>query len=344
MSKKIKGYTLAVVIPCWNEEKLLPEMLDCLLKQTFQDWIAYCVDDQSTDSTAEVIKAYQEKDERIQYVRREKEPKGGQTCRNTGLDMAVEQGAKYVCFFDADDMVAPYCFEQRVKYMEEHPKLDCGVFPALAYADDIREETGPVFGVKIFEDDIEAMLNQNLPMTGWTNIYRASCFEKYGLRWDEDVLSMQDSDFSFQMILSDMKYDYAADAKADYFYHVGNTGVAKKIRTKRHYNSHVYCLNKVSQMISAKYGDKYDFYIESRIVSFLGTFKDTWQPYFDLLKLPWMKKRFGFKMRLVLYLMILKKDRRLIFRKHRKYLKRQNAVWEERMAEEREKQLKIVDW
>jgi len=342
MPNKEKYVTLAIVIPCWNEEKLLHEMLDCLLKQTFQDWCAYCVDDQSTDNTAEIIKAYQAKDARIQYVCRDREPKGGQTCRNIGFEQADR--AKYVCFFDADDLVAPYCFEQRVKYMEEHPKLDCGVFPALAYADDIHEKTGPVFGVKIFEDDIEAMLNQNLPMTGWTNIYRASCFEKYGLRWDEKVLSMQDSDFSFQMILSDMKYDYAADAKADYFYHVGNTGVAKKIRTKRHYNSHVYCLDKVSQMLSAKYGDKYDFYIESRIVSFLGTFKDTWQPYFDLLRMPWMKKRYGFKMRMWLYLATLKKDRRLIFRKYRKYSKRKNAIWNERMAEERKKQLRIVDW
>ena len=141
-----------------------------------------------------------------------------------------------------------------------------------------------------------------------------------------------------------VKYDYAADAKADYFYHVGNTGVAKKIRTKRHYNSHVYCLDKVSQMLSAKYGDKYDFYIESRIVSFLGTFKDTWQPYFDLLRMPWMKKRYGFKMRMWLYLATLKKDRRLIFRKYRKYSKRKNAIWNERMAEERKKQLRIVDW
>ena len=330
---------ISVVIPCRNEEKLLPEMLDCLLKQTYQDWRAYCVDDQSTDRTADVVKAYQAKDSRIQYVRREREPKGGQTCRNIGLDLAIEQGAKYVCFFDADDMVAPYCFEQRVKYMEEHPELDCGVFPALAYVDDVHEETGPVFGVKIFDDDIEAMLNQNLPMTGWTNIYRASCFEKYGLRWDEKVLSMQDSDFSFQMILSNMKYDYAAEAKADYFYHVGVSGVAMKIRTKRHYNSHVYCLEKVSRMISAKYGNKYDFYIESRIVCFLGTFRDAWQPYFKILSMPWMRGRWRFKLRILLYMAILKMDRRVLFYKYRNYSKRQNVIWKERMAELRKELL-----
>ena len=323
---------IAVVIPCWNEERLLPEILECLQKQTFKEWCAYCVDDLSTDKTAEIIKAYHTKDDRIKYILRDREPKGGQTCRNIGLDKAVENGIQYVCFFDADDVVAPYCLEQRFYFMEKHPELDCGIFPALAFSIDIHEESGPVFGVKIFEDDIQAMLNSNLPMTGWTNIYRSSCFEKNNLRWDENVLSMQDSDFSFRMILSDMKYDFAKEAKADYFYHVANDGVAQKIKTKRHFDSHLYCLNKVSQEISAKYGNKYDFYIESRIAGFLGMFNKGWKPYFDILRLTWMKNRWPFKLRIIIYLLILKKDRRLIFYKHRKYSKQQNAIWAESVA------------
>lgn len=333
-------YSLAVVIPCWNEEKLLHEMLDCLLRQTYRDWVAFCVDDQSTDGTAAVIKDYQAKDARIQYVCRDREPKGGQTCRNIGLEKAA--GAKYVCFFDADDLVAPYCFEQRVQFMETHPELDCGVFPALAYAEDIHEENGPIFGVRIFEDDIQAMLNTNLCMTGWTNIYKVASMRKYSISWDVNVKSMQDSDFSFQMLLSDMKYDFAKDAKADYFYHVGNDGVAKKIKTKRHYDSHLYCLDKISKAISAKYGSKYDFYIESRIVGFFGTFRGAWYPYFSILRMPWMKHRWGFKMRILLYLMILKKDRRLIFRKYRKYSKHQNAIWAESMAKKRKELLALI--
>lgn len=330
-------YAIAVVIPCWNEEKLLHEMLDCLLKQTFSDWMAFCVDDRSTDSTAELIKAYQAKDDRIQYVCRDVEPKGGQTCRNIGLKKAV--GAKYVCFFDADDLIAPYCLEQRVRFMDAHPKLDCGVFPAIAYTDDIHEEFGPIFGIRIFDDDIQAMLNTNLCMTGWTNIYKMSSLLKYGVIWDVKVKSMQDSDFSFQMILSDMKYDFAKEAKADYFYHVGNEGVAKKISTKCHYDSHLYCLDKLSLAINTKYGKKYDFYIESRIVEFLGTFRSAWYPYFMILRMRWLQQKWGFKMRIVLYLMILKKDRRLLFHKYRKYSKRQNAIWMEYMAQKRKELL-----
>ena len=323
---------LAVVIPCWNEEKSLPEMLDCLLKQTYQDWRAYCVDDQSTDRTADVVKAYQAKDSRIQYVRREREPKGGQTCRNTGLDLAINEGTKYVCFFDADDMVAPYCLEQRVQYMVDHPDLDCGIFPVMAYSEDIHETEGPVFGVKSFEDDLQAMIGFNVPFDAATNIYRYDSLVESSIKWDENVKSYQDVDFNIQFVLSGMQYDYARDAKADYFYHHTTDGVAGSSKSKRNYASHLYLIDKVTRNVSAKYGSKYDFYMEAMIAAFLGTFRDAWQPYIQILSMPWMRGRWGFKLRILLYMAILKVDRRVLFYKYRNYSKRQNAIWKESMA------------
>ena len=328
---------LTVVIPCWNEEKLLPEMLDCLLKQTYQDWHAYCVDDQSTDKTPEIIKAYQTKDKRIQYVFRDREPKGGQTCRNIGVELA--KGAKYITFFDADDIVAPYCMEQRVTFMEEHPELDCGVFPALAYSKEIHEEEGPVFGVKSFEDDLQAMIGFNVPFHTATNIYRFDSLIKSGIKWDERIKSYQDVDFNIQFVLSGMKYDYARNAKADYFYHHTTDGVAGSSKSKRNYESHLYFIDKIMRNVSAKYGSKYNFYLEAMIAMFLGTFRDTWRPYFKILSMPWMQGRWGFKLRILLYMVILKMDRRVLFYKYRNYSKRQNVIWKERMARSRKELL-----
>ncbi len=330
--------TLAIIIPCWNEEKLLPEMLDCLLKQTYPDWTAICVNDQSTDRTAEIIQSYQAKDKRIQYVCRDREPKGGQTCRNIGFEKAA--GAKYVCFFDADDLVAPYCFDQRVRFMDDHPELENASFPLMAFTDDIHEEYGPVFGVKTFEDDLEAMLNNNLPFCSGTDIYRRECLIARNVRWDENIKSKQDADFSIQMLLSGMMHTFA-DGKADYFYRVGvgRAGVAKSIASTKSFDSHIYFIDKVTQTVSAKYGDKYDFYLESMIATMLGLFRNSWKPYFQLLRLPWMQHRWGLKMRIWMYLMILKKDRRLIFRKYRKYSKFQNAIWAESMAVKRKELL-----
>lgn len=329
---------VAIVIPCWNEEKMLPETLSCLLKQTYKNWTAFCVDDHSTDKTAEIIKAYHENDSRIQYVLRDREPKGGQTCRNIGVEIA--QGFKYLIFFDADDMIAPYCLEQRVLFMEEHSEIDCGVFPVIAYSNDIHELYGPVFGVKAFDDDLQAMIGFTVPFDAATNIYRYDSLRESGISWDYRIKSYQDVDYNIQFLLSGIKYGFATKAKADYFYHFTNDGVAGRSQTKQHYDSHVLFIDKVTQSVSAKYKTKYDFELEAMIASFLGTFKNSWKPYFDILRLPWMRHRWSFKLRIIMYLLILKKDRRLIFYKYRKYSKRQNAIWSERVANYRTELLK----
>ena len=324
---------IAVVIPCWNEENLLPEMLNSILLQTYTNWIAICVDDHSTDRTAEIIKSYHNQDERIIYVLRDKEPKGGQTCRNIGLAHITD--AKYVCFFDADDTIAPYCLEQRVSFMEEHPLLDCGVFPAIAYVNNINEEQGDVYGVKIFDDDLKAILNMNLPMTGWTNIYRVSCRDLFDLKWDEQVLSMQDSDYSLKMLLSGVNYDYATNALVDYYYHIGDGGVAKKISTVQHFDSHIYCLDKITRSISNMYGKEYDFYLEVRIYLHVRMFYNTWKPYHKLLNLSWLKGRWAFKMRLLIYLLTFKRGRRFLFNKYHKYTNQQTDIWRQSMKKYR---------
>ena len=334
MSKKTNGYTLAVVIPCWNEEKLLHEMLDCLLKQTFQDWCAYCVDDQSTDNTAEIIKAYQAKDARIQYVCRDREPKGGQTCRNIGFEQAA--GAKYVCFFDADDLVASYCFEQRVRYMEEHSELDCGVFPLLAFTDDIHEEYGPVFGVKTFDDDLQAMLNLNIPMAVSTNIYRYSVLVTNKIVFDEHVLSMQDSDFSFQVMLSGMRYNYAVEAKADYFYRVTYDGVASGINSSKKWQSHVYLAQKVTVAVTKRYGNKYDLFLGIYVAQIIRKIGFVKQAFEQLVQAPWVKRHWVFHMRMSIYRML--KNQRLwslLFYRYRGVSKQRTAVWQASMAEKR---------
>jgi len=337
MNKTTYKYILAIIIPCWNEEKLLPEMLNCLQKQTFEDWTAFCVDDLSTDRTAEIIKSYHVKDNRIQYVCRDREPKGGQTCRNIGVEKA--KGYKYLTFFDADDVIAPYCLEQRVSFMEAHPDLDCGVFPVFAYIDDIHEVQGPVFGVKAFDDDLQAMIGFTVPFSTATNIYKYKSLIKYGLKWNDKIKSYQDVDFNIQFVLSGMKYSYASEAKADYFYHFSRDGVAGKIASKQHYGSHIYFIDKVTQSVSAKYGHKYDFYLEAMIVGFLGIFRDAWKPYLDLMRLPWGRNRWRFKLRIWFYMLILKKDRRIIFYKYRKYSKRQNVIWTNSVAQYRKELL-----
>ena len=160
-------------------------MLDSIIVQTYRNWVAYCIDDRSTDNTAQVIKEYSNKDSRIVYFERNREPKGAQTCRNIGFELSSM--AKYVIWFDSDDIIAPYCLEQRVCFMEDNPDIDFGVFKAKSFYESIDEmDCQALFGFPHDNhDDLKRFLSRNLPFVVWNNIYRRSALLRVRLTWDE---------------------------------------------------------------------------------------------------------------------------------------------------------------
>ena len=46
---------LSVIIPCYNNGPLLSEMINCILRQTYDDWELIVVDDGSTDDTPAIV-------------------------------------------------------------------------------------------------------------------------------------------------------------------------------------------------------------------------------------------------------------------------------------------------
>lgn len=113
---------VSVVIPIYNVEKYLQETLDCFVNQTLDNIEIICVDDGSTDGSAEIIKEYMEKDERVHLIMQEN--KGAGVARNTG--MAKAKG-EYLYFFDGDDY-CEHCFLENVAKMADDTKADIVVF------------------------------------------------------------------------------------------------------------------------------------------------------------------------------------------------------------------------
>lgn len=297
-------YKLAVIIPCWKCEKEIAEMLDCILQQTFQDWHVFCIDDQSPDGTAETLEQYAQKDPRIHFKIRDREPKGAQTCRNMGFSLS--EGAEYVIWLDADDLIAPYCFEQRVRYMDNHKELDFGIFPAKNFTTDIWDkDSGKCYGFPFFDDSLQAMLTWLLPMVGWTNIYRRKSILDYQLKWDENILSMQDSDFNIQGILKGLKYNYAVKewAKVDLFHRFGYnpTSIAQGIHSPAHFKSHIYLLNKITESLNHDQLIYYKKDLELYFFKFAIIIKKQAESYKQFIKLPWVKKNISFYIRLWLW-------------------------------------------
>lgn len=97
---------VSVILPVYNVKCYLEQCLDSLLSQTLKDIEIICVDDGSTDGSLDILKKYQNKDERIQVI--EQINSGAGSARNTGLKIA---SGKYLSFLDSDDFFEPNMLE-----------------------------------------------------------------------------------------------------------------------------------------------------------------------------------------------------------------------------------------
>lgn len=248
---------LSIVMPVFNHTEELKTMLNSVLANTYQEWELLAVDDGSDEETKTVLRQYATQDERIHVIPREREPKGAQTCRNIGLEQAR---GEYLVFFDSDDYIAPHCLEQRVKALSEHPELDFMVFRSGTYCDDAfhREPNKLNYGYPVFKDDIDAFCARTLPFIVWNNIYRRSSLIKHNLRWDTNLLSLQDAQFNLECLLKGLRYDYSA-LPSDYGYRTASTGsVSKQILSQAHYESNLYATKRFYTLVQAHHGHRYD--------------------------------------------------------------------------------------
>lgn len=96
----------SVIIPVYNVEAYLRDCLDSVLKQTFADWEAVCVNDGSTDGSADILNEYAARESRLKVIT---QPNGGlSVARNTGIKAAE---GEYVLFLDSDDWLEENALE-----------------------------------------------------------------------------------------------------------------------------------------------------------------------------------------------------------------------------------------
>lgn len=250
--------SLSIIMPVFNHHDEVATMIDSILANDFQSWELLAVDDGSEADTLQLLERYAEADSRIKVVRRDRQPKGAQTCRNIGLEKAC---GEFVIIFDSDDYIAPYCLRQRVEMLQKREDLDFLVFPSGVFIDQ-KFVTAPHpydFGFRLAEDDVKMFASRRLPFIVWNNIYRTESLRRNNLSWDVNLLSLQDADFNISAIAAGLRYDYADGALQDYGYRLFTTSsISKKISTQSHVDSHVLANSKMYDTVRRIGGTRYD--------------------------------------------------------------------------------------
>jgi len=190
---------VSVIIPTYNRADLLPRAIKSVLSQTFQDFELIIVDDGSTDNTKEIVKSFQNKDERIKYVYQDNQGESG--ARNTGLR---ESQGEYIAFLDSDDEWLPEKLEKQLELFQHSDKKNLGFVSCNAL---IKEgDRAREYKIPRYRKNFEELLKGNFICSPSSVIIKNKVFNsvggfdkklKMGPDWDMWIRIAQKYDFDF---------------------------------------------------------------------------------------------------------------------------------------------------
>lgn len=94
--------SISVIVPVFNTSRYLDECIASLVNQGLDDIEIICVDDGSTDDSANKLRRWAERDQRIKFISQKNAGQGA--ARNRAIGLATKS---YLMFVDSDDVLLP---------------------------------------------------------------------------------------------------------------------------------------------------------------------------------------------------------------------------------------------
>jgi glycosyltransferase involved in cell wall biosynthesis len=124
----IESPFFSIIIPAYNRAYILPETINSIQEQSFENWEVIVVDDGSKDNTREFVESLSIVDDRIRYVYQQNAERS--VARNNGADHA---SGNYLMFLDSDDKYATGHLEKLHAFIIENQKPVAFFFSNLSY-------------------------------------------------------------------------------------------------------------------------------------------------------------------------------------------------------------------
>lgn len=110
---------VSIIIPCYNQAAYICETVESALAQTYPYIEIICINDGSTENSAEIIEKLAQKEDRLLFLN-EKENKGVVQARNIAISKST---GDYILPLDADDTIEPAYVEKAVDILENNPEI-----------------------------------------------------------------------------------------------------------------------------------------------------------------------------------------------------------------------------
>lgn len=174
---------ISIIIPVFNTEAYIKECLNSVLKQSYQNIEIICIDDGSTDSSAQIIKKYCNLNHRIKYFY--KNHTNAADARNIGLEFAT---GDYILFLDSDDFLAEDALK-RLANIATETRADIVVSQYKLFDNKSKRKHVTPYGIhtkKKTPFNIATLTEKQFEFTNiavWNKLYRSDFLKLHALRF-----------------------------------------------------------------------------------------------------------------------------------------------------------------
>lgn len=230
---------ISVVVPVYRVEEYLPQCIESVLAQTYQNLEIILVDDGSPDDSGAICDAYAARDSRIRVLH--KENGGVSSARNAGLAAVT---GELIAFVDGDDFVAPDIYERMYGCMEADERLDvvytaCTRYPFQGQL--LHMDFFPTGTVLTGREMAEKILIDQVTSHVWLGLYKRFCWE--GIAFPEGR-TYEDVAITYRAFRSVNCVYFLKEPL--YYYRVNDTSITQTVKPKKVYD------------IFVAYRDRYD--------------------------------------------------------------------------------------
>ena len=200
---------ISIIVPIYNVSNYLVDCLQSIKMQLYQDFEVLCVDDGSTDDSADIVRRFAADDIRFKLYH---QPNSGvSVARNLGIKHS--QG-EFICFVDADDMLAPNYLSVLYKFCKE------GYFAVCSYTRDYtqlgkEQKKCTKYDAYTFISNIinESIKHPNL----WAMMFKADVIKTNSIEFYPGCVRNEDTEFYMKYLVHERGSIIVSDYRG-YFY------------------------------------------------------------------------------------------------------------------------------
>lgn len=217
MNKYEKKVT--IIVPVYNGEKYLAKCLESITAQNYMNLEIIIVNDGSSDSSLEIIKRFQMKDDRIRLISKKNE--GVSAARNDALDIST---GDYIALIDQDDCVAVDYVSYMMKLID-YNEADIAIVPKaqrfIGREPIMKDNNNDYVTQWSGEEAAKQMLYYNIIIGPWNKLISRKIIIQNHIKFNSELFGGEGFLFSIECFLA--AQSVAVGHKRVYYYRCDNS-------------------------------------------------------------------------------------------------------------------------